>query len=80
MAALESEQVCDFRFLFLHGKTCVEIKEKLDEVSGGPAPSMTTIRFNEFKRGRTLVFDERRSGRPIEGTTEDMVNTIHDIV
>ena len=42
----------------------------------------TTIRywFNEFKRGRTFVFDEERPGRPIEVTTEDMVKKMHDIV
>lgn len=55
---------------------------KLHAVYKDHAPSMTTIRywFNEFKRGRTSVFDEERSGRPIEVTTEDMVNKIHDIV
>ena len=44
--------------------------------------SMATIRywFNEFKRGRTFVFDEERPDRPIEVTTEDMVKKIHDIV
>lgn len=43
---------------------------------------MTTIRYrlNEFKRGRTSVFDEEHPGRPIEVTTVDMVNKIHDIV
>ena len=46
------------------------------------APSMTTIRywFNEFKPGRTSVFDEERPGRPIEVTTQDMVKKMHDIV
>lgn len=55
---------------------------KLHAVYKDHAPSMTTIRywFNEFKRGRTSVFDEERPGRPIEVTTEDMVNKIHDIV
>jgi len=43
---------------------------------------MTIIKywFNEFKHGRTSVFDKERPGRPIEVTTEDMVNKIHDIV
>ena len=43
---------------------------------------MTTIRywFNEFKRGRTSVFDEKRPDHPNEMTTKDMVKKIHDIV
>lgn len=55
---------------------------KLHAVYKDHAPSMTTIRywFNEFKRGRTSVFDEERLGRPIVVTTEDMVNKILDIV
>lgn len=70
------------RFLFLDGKTCQEIKEKLEAVYGNLSPSMTTIRywFNEFKRGRTSVLDEERPGRPIEVTTDEMVDKIHDIV
>ena len=70
------------RFLFLDGKTFEEIKVKLHAVYKKLAPSMTTIRywFNEFKRGRTFVFDEERPGRPIEVTTKDMVKKIHDIV
>ncbi|KAG5346318.1 NB5R2 reductase, partial [Acromyrmex charruanus] len=47
------------RFLFLDGKTCEEIKTKLDTVYGNSSPSMTTVRYwsNEFKRGRSSVFD-----------------------
>lgn len=80
---MEKEQYRSvIRFLFLDGKTCEEIKVKLHAVYKDHAPLMTTIRywFNEFKRGRTSVFDEERPGRPIEVTTEDMVNKIHDIV
>lgn len=38
------------RFLFLDGKTCKEIKAKLDAVYGDPSSSATTVRywFNEF--------------------------------
>jgi histone-lysine N-methyltransferase SETMAR len=80
---MEKEQYRSvIRFLFLDGKTCEEIKVKLHAVYKDHAPSMTTIRywFNEFKRGRTSVFDEERPGRPIEVSTEDMVNKIHDVV
>jgi len=77
---MEKEQYRSvIRFLFLDGK---EIKVKLHAVYKDHASSMTTIRywFNEFKRGRTSVFDEERLGCPIEVTTKDMVNKIHDIV
>jgi len=80
---MEKEQYRSvIRFLFLDGKTCEEMKVKLHAIYKDHAPSMTTIRywFNEFKRGRTSVFDEERPGRPIEVTTEDMVNKIHDVV
>lgn len=80
---MEKEQYRSvIRFLFLDGKTCHEIDEKLKSVYKDQSPSMTTIRywFNEFKRGRTSIFDEDRPGRPIEVTTEDMVDKIHDIV
>jgi histone-lysine N-methyltransferase SETMAR len=80
---MEKEQYRSvIRFLYLDGKTCEEIKERLVAVYKDHAPSMTTIRywFNEFKRGRTSVLDEERPGRPIEVTTDDMVDKIHDIV
>ena len=43
---------------------------------------MTTLRywFNEFKRGRTSVFDEEIPDCLIEMTTEGTVNKIHDTV
>jgi len=58
------------------------MKVKLHAIYKDHAPSMTTNRywFNEFKCGRTSVFDEEHPGRPIEVTTENMVNKIHDVV
>ena len=82
-ATMEKEQYRSaIRFLFLDGKACEKTKVKLHAFYKDHAPSMTTIRywFNEFKRGRTSVFDEQRSGRSIEVTTEDKVKKIHDIV
>ena len=64
---MEKEQYRSvIRFLFLDGKTREEIKVKLDAIYGDLSPSMTTVKywFNEFKRGRTSVFDEERPGRP----------------
>lgn len=80
---MEKEQYRSvIRFLFLDGKTCEEIKAKLDAVYGDPSPSMTTVRywFNEFKRGRTSVFDEERPGRPADVVTEEIIEKVHDMI
>ncbi|KAG5322721.1 MOS1T transposase, partial [Pseudoatta argentina] len=70
------------RFLFLDEKTCEEIKTKLDAVYRNSSPSMTTVRywFNEFKRGRSSVFDEERPGRPADVVTEEIVEKDHDMI
>ncbi|XP_018310413.1 putative uncharacterized protein FLJ37770, partial [Mycetomoellerius zeteki] len=70
------------RFLFLDGKTCEEIKTKLDAIYENPSPSMTTVRywFNEFKRGRSSVFDEERPGHPADVVTEEIVEKVHDMI
>ena len=38
------------------------------------------IWVNEFKRGRTSTKDEHRSGRPVEVSTPEMIDKIHDMV
>ena len=80
---IEKEQYRSvIRFLFLDGKTCEEIKAKLDAVYGDPSPSMTTVRywFNEFKRGHTSVFDVERPRRPADVVTEEIVEKVHDMI
>lgn len=80
---MEKEQYRSIiRFLFLDGKTCEEIKAKLDAVYGDPSPSMTTVRywFNEFKRGRTSVFDEEHPGRTADVVTEEIIEKVHDMI
>lgn len=80
---MEKEQYRSvIRFLFLEGKTRIEIKERLDAVYGDSSPSMATVKnwFNEFARGRTSVFDEPRPGAPKTAATEENIKKIHDLV
>jgi len=70
------------KHFYIKGLTAKEIKNELDLVHGISAPSLATIYnwLNEFKRGRTSTNDEPRSGRPVEVTTLEMINKIHDMV
>ena len=70
------------KYLFLKGNTPTEIKEELDAVYGNSAPSFTTVKFwaAEFKRGRTSLGDDERSGRPKTATTDDNIAKIHQMV
>lgn len=56
------------KFLILRGKTPAEIIKELNEGYGSEAPSTATIYrwIGYFKGGRTSVFDETKSGRPME--------------
>lgn len=67
---------------YLKGLTPKEITAELNAVHGKSAPVFKTVYnwVNEFKRGRTSTKDEPRSGRPVEVTTPEMVNRIHDMV
>lgn len=76
----------EFRVLikhyFLRGKTIKQTEEKLKKYYGDAAPSHGMVHkwFTEFRLGRMTTNDAERPGRPIEVTTEAMVNKIHDIV
>ncbi|EFN90124.1 hypothetical protein EAI_08366, partial [Harpegnathos saltator] len=58
------------------------IKAELDEVHGTSAPVFATVYnwVNEFKRSRTSTKDEHLSGRPVEVTTPEMIDKVHDMV
>ena len=76
----------DFRavieHLYLKGLTPKDMKAELDKVHGTSAPVFATVYnwVNEFKRGYISTKDERRSGRPVEVNTPEMIDKIHDVV
>ena len=70
------------RYLYLKGKTGQEIHCKLTNVYRSSAPSYAQVKFwvGEFKRSRTSLEDETRSGRPSDATDEEMCNKVRDLV
>ena len=70
------------RYLYLKGKTDKEIHGELADVYGSSAPSDAQVKFwvGEFKRGRTSLEDEARSGHPLDATEEEMCKKVRDLV
>ena len=70
------------RYLYLKGKTGKEIHGELADVYGSSAPSYAQVKFwvGKFKRGRTSLEDEARSGRPLDATDEEMCEKVRDLV
>ena len=69
-------------YLYVKGKTGKEIHGELADVYGSSAPSSAQVKFwvGEFKRGRTSLEDEARSGRPLDATDEEMCKKVRDLV
>ena len=69
-------------YLYLKGKTDKEIHGELANVYGSSAPSYAQVKFwvGEFKRGRTSLEDEARSGCPLDATDEEMCKKVRDLV
>lgn len=76
----------EFRVLikhyFLRKKTITQTKAKLDKYYGDSAPSISMVKkwFTEFRCGRTSTEDAERSGRPVEVSTSETIEKIHDMV
>ena len=70
------------RYLYLKGKTGKEIHGELADGYGSSAPSYAQVKcwVGEFKRGRTSLEDEARSGRPLDATNEEMCKKVRDLV
>ena len=66
----------------MKGKTGQEIHCELTNVYGSSAPSYAQVKFvvGEFKRSRTSLEDETRSGCPSDATDEEMCNEVRDLV
>ena len=70
------------RYLYLKDKTGKGIHGKLADVYGTSAPSYAQVKFwvGEFKRGRTSLEHEARSGRPLDATDKEMCKKVRDLV
>ena len=68
--------------MYLKGNTGKEIQGELADVYGSSALSYAQVKFwvGEFKRGRTSLEDEARSGRPLDATDEEMCKKVRDLV
>ena len=68
--------------MYLQGKTGKEIHGELADVYGSSVPSYAQAKFwvREFKRGRTSLEDEARSGGPPDATDEEMCKKVRDLV
>ena len=68
--------------MYLKGKTGKEIVGELADVYGSSAPSYSHVKLwvGEFKRGRTSLEDEARSGRPLDATDEHMCMKVRDLL
>ena len=62
------------RYLYLKGKIGKEVHSKSADVYGSSEPSYAQVKFwvGEFKRDRTSLEDEARSGRQLDAIDEEM--------
>jgi histone-lysine N-methyltransferase SETMAR len=67
---------------FMKGKSPQETKEKLDKHYGKSVPLIRTVYkwFQIFQSGHMNTSDAKRSGRPVEATTPEIIDKIHDMV
>ena len=80
---MDEREICVLiKHYFMKGKSPQETKEKLDKHYGESAPSIRTVYkwFQNFRCGHMSTSDAERSGCPVEATTPEIVDKIHDMV
>ena len=75
------EYLAVIRYLYLKGKSGKEIHGELADVYASSV-SYVQVKFwvGEFKRGRTSLEDDARSGRLLDATDEEMYKKVQDLV
>ena len=70
------------RYLYLKGKTGKEIHGELADVYGSSAAYYAQVKFwvGKFKRGRSSLEDEARSGHSLDATDEEKCKKVRDLV
>jgi transposase len=70
------------KYLFVKGLSGKEIFADMVKTLDEQCPSYATIKnwVAEFKRGRSDLKDEHRSGRPISVTTPGDIDSVHDMI
>ena len=66
------------KFFVLDGLSATDIHAKMEKVLKESSPSFSTVhRWTlEFKRGRTSIEDDPRSGRPKTATTSEIIQKV----
>ena len=80
-AMLKMEKL-NITFFVKKGLMPTKIYNEVKNVLGEAGPSFPTVKkwATEFKRGRTSLEDDPRTGRPKSATTPEIINKVHDIV
>jgi transposase len=92
--SFELKKPCDFQKMderelrvftkhyIMKGKSPQETKQTLDKHYGKSTPSIRTIYkwFKNYRSGHKSTSNAEHSGRPVEDTTPEIVDKIHDMV
>lgn len=70
------------KFLVLERQKATDIHQRLVNVYGDAAPSLATVSrwVSEFKRGRSSIEDEPRSGAPSSSVTPELIAATEELV